>query len=395
MDEPAHDKPEVSLPPAPVVYTTDPKPKRHWPMYAWWAGAVLVMVVVGELAWVMTVGKTAPVNESALRPSVSAAPTSAQGLSLLSDKNYGDKYANGILPVGDGKYSTTGAQIGTVFACSGYAANLKTDTGGAGARGPWFTNNNTEYDMNKKAHVQGSVTWHGSFTDVVSGSTRTITTNGLPLAHTTGVFPIASSDPAYAYDRNPNTIKAQSQTYTLAAEPTYGDPQCMGGQVGVMLTGVPLFSAFDAGGRDAGAWEVQDDCNGHPQEAGEYHYHTLSSCIKDVGVSTVIGFALDGFPITGPDVGPNNVLTTADLDACHGIISPVVLDGKMVTTYHYVMTEDFPYSVSCFRAKAFNVTPTGGSAQAGASSPMPSGLPPSPPPLQTPPPHQTPPLPPR
>ena len=28
----------------------------------------------------------------------------------------------------------------------------------------------------------------------------------------------------------------------------------------------------------------------------------------------------------------------------------VVVDGTLVTTYHYVMTEDFPYSVSCFRA---------------------------------------------
>ena len=33
----------------------------------------------------------------------------------------------------------------------------------------------------------------------------------------------------------------------------------------MMITGVALFDAFDAGGRDAGAWEVQDGCNGHPQ----------------------------------------------------------------------------------------------------------------------------------
>ena len=70
-----------------------------------------------------------------------------------------------------------------------------------------------------------------------------------------------------------------------------------------MLTGVALFNAFDAGGRDAGAWEVQDDCEGHPQNKGEYHYHTLSRCIDDISVHTVIGFALDGFPLTGPTVG--------------------------------------------------------------------------------------------
>jgi hypothetical protein len=78
----------------------------------------------------------------------------------------------------------------------------------------------------------------------------------------------------------------------------------------------------------------------------------LSSCIKDVSVKTVIGFALDGYPITGPQVGTNNILTTSDLDACHGLTSQIILDGKTVTTYHYVMTQDFPYSVSCFRGTA-------------------------------------------
>lgn len=71
-----------------------------------------------------------------------------------------------------------------------------------------------------------------------------------------------------------------------------------------------------------------------------------------LGVSTVIGFALDGFPITGPMVGDNNYLTTDDLDECHGIVSDVLLDGKTAKTYHYVMTMDFPYSASCFRGAA-------------------------------------------
>jgi hypothetical protein len=86
--------------------------------------------------------------------------------------------------------------------------------------------------------------------------------------------------------------------------------------------------------------------------SGQYHYHTLSSCIADTGVGTVIGWALDGFPITGPKVGANNILTTSDLDECHGITSTVTIATARVTTYHYVMTQDFPYSVSCFRGTA-------------------------------------------
>jgi hypothetical protein len=50
-------------------------------------------------------------------------------------------------------------------------------------------------------------------------------------------------------------------------------------------------------------------------------------------------------------VGNGKYLTTDDLDECHGITSEITLDGKKTTIYHYVMTMDFPYSVSCFRGK--------------------------------------------
>ncbi|HSX42946.1 MAG TPA: YHYH protein [Candidatus Saccharimonadales bacterium] len=272
------------------------------------------------------------------------------GLQLDTTKKYGNKYADGILPVGDGKYVADAPKTGYVYACTDYAKNLGSDPGGANARGPWFINNNQSYDSAKKLRVVGNVVWQADFTNTVSGATRTITTNGLP-SHPSGVFPIRTTDPAYVYDRNPNTIKGQAFTFALAATPAYSQtPHCMSGTVGVMLTGIELNSAFDAGGRDAGAWETQDSCGGHPQSSGVYHYHTLSSCIKDTSVHTVIGYALDGYPITGPQVGTDNVLTTSDLDECHGIVSSVQVDGTSVTTYHYVMTQDFPYSVSCYRA---------------------------------------------
>lgn len=271
-------------------------------------------------------------------------------LKLDPDHDYGNKYADGILPVGDNKYVTdaTAVKAGVVYLCQ--APN---GTAGAQAAGPWFINNGTEYDISKKVAVEGNVEWDASYSTKITGDQRVITTNDLPRDHTTGVFPVQPTDPAYQYDRNPNHIAAQSLTYTLAASPKVATtPSCVGGEAGVMLTGIALFDAFDAGGRDAGAWEVQDGCNGHPQMSSEYHYHTLSSCIHDTNVDTVIGFALDGFPITGPKVGTGNILTTSDLDECHGITSTITLDGQSVETYHYVMTEDFPYSVSCFRSTA-------------------------------------------
>jgi hypothetical protein len=290
--------------------------------------------------------------------------SNTKGLVLDTSKNYGNKYADGILPVGDYKYSSSGAKKGFVYACSGYANNLKSDQGGASSRGPWFIGS-TNYNLNKKVKVQGNVNWHSSFTNKVADDVRSIFTNDLPI-HKSGTFPISSADPAYAYDRNLNSIQSQSFTYSLDGTPTYGEQTCLGGQVGVMLTGVSLFNGFDAGGRDAGAWEVQDSCSGHPEKTGTYHYHTLSACIKDISIHTVIGFALDGFPITGPQVEKSNILTTTDLDECHGLTSQIVLEGKSVSMYHYVMTQDFPYSVSCFRGKA--IQPPGLESQKATST---------------------------
>lgn len=358
MDDEQPKAPNTETPePIPAQPIQTPVVQEQHHKVLWGVVIVLLVALIGACGYGVwrkhhQVKPTATVQKISTK--TAAKTPTAEGLQLDTGKNYGNKYANGILPVGDGKYTSSGPKAGYVYVCGQYAQNLAAGGGGASTRGPWFTNSNTEYDLNKKVHVLGSVSWQPSFSNTVSGSTRTIATNDLPN-HPTGVFPIASSDPAYSYDRNPNSIKTQSLTYALSVSPSYNaTPNCMGGQSGVMLTGVALFNAFDAGGRDAGAWEVQDNCGGHPEKEGEYHYHTLSSCIKDISVKTIIGYALDGFPITGPQVSSGNILTTADLDECHGIVSAINVDGKLTSMYHYVMTQDFPYSVSCFRGTAIN-----------------------------------------
>lgn len=337
-----------SVPPEPTAPPNDQLSPKHPPYKFLVLGGLILLIIVALVWWWLKPSPTKPA--SAVKATASSSATAkAPGLQLDTSKNYGNKYANGILPVGDQKYTTDTAKAGYIFACAGYANNLNSRQGGAGKRGPWFIGT-TQFDVNKKSHVSGSVSWQPSLNIKLENGQRIISTNDLP-SHKTGIFPIRPTDPAYMYDRNPNSISAQSLNYTLNAAPTYGSPQCIGGQVGVMLTGVLLFSGFDAEGRDAGAWEVQDGCDGHPERTGEYHYHTLSRCISDVSVGSVIGFALDGFPITGPKISDNNILSSSDLDECHGITSQVTLDNKKVTTYHYVMTEDFPYSVSCYRSQ--------------------------------------------
>jgi hypothetical protein len=251
------------------------------------------------------------------------------------------------LPVGDGKVTTTGAQRGYVYRC-----NAGGNGGGASTQGPWFNGDGT-FDLTEKATVDGAVSWsEASYSASLSGGVRNIATTDLPVNGTTGNFPIASSDDAYQYDRNPNSIRAQSLSYSLDADPQKGDPNCLSGLVGIARNGVVIFDGLDAGNRDAVAWEVQDACGGHPQMSGMYHYHSLPSCLTQSKSkkSKLVGFALDGFPIyNGRDEDTGKQLDNSDLDACHGHKGKVKLDGEKVRIYHYEATREFPYTVGCFR----------------------------------------------
>jgi len=274
------------------------------------------------------------------------------------------------LPLGDSKYVTSNPKVGYVYLC-----NVRKDNNqGAGTDGPWIKG--TSWTPSEKAHVDGNVKWSQAwFKNIISGTKRLITGNNLPINHTTGIYPIDANSTAGKYDRNPNSIKTQNMNYSLSASPVYSTtPNCMGGEVGVMLSGAPLFNGFDAQQRDAQAHEVQDACDGHPQEKGQYHYHGLSSCLSDTSVTKVLGYALDGFPITGAMVAKDKYLHTKDLDVCHGLTSEIIMEEKKKTIYHYVMTEDFPYSASCFRGTPISTNaggPPGGMQRGGNFLPPP------------------------
>ena len=100
-----------------------------------------------------------------------------------------------------------------------------------------------------------------------------------------------------------------------------------------MLSGVSLFSAIDAPGRDAPAHELQDKCNGHPQVTGAYHYHNLSPCLDDAkqvdGSSGLLGYAVDGLGIYGPNAVGGKKLDSKDLDECHGTTSVVIVGWQV------------------------------------------------------------------
>ncbi|MGB3691674.1 MAG: YHYH protein [Spirulinaceae cyanobacterium] len=262
---------------------------------------------------------------------------------------FANENSNGAFLLGDGKISNQ-PKRGSVMACQ----SMFPGGGGAHRVGEWIKNG--YWYPEEKPMVEGRINWSNAEISVsVEGDFRVFRSNKLPV-HSTGKFPIQPGTEAYKYDRNPNSIREQSLVLKLPATPVVAEtPDCVPmGLIGYSLTGSAIFNAFDAAGRDAPAYEIQDHCNAHPERGGTYHYHDWSECIPDKSGdsgnhSDIAGFMLDGFPIFGPK-GENGVtVTNNELDECHGHTHNIVIDGKTVSLYHYHFTHEFPYTIGCFR----------------------------------------------
>ena len=303
---------------------------------------LLVFSIAAGMYWFM---QNKAILQQASKHATSTKLTVVTPIPATNDQNSQELMINmHALPLGDGKVSTS-PRIGYIYSC-----NTEFRQGGADHAGSWIDGDT--WDAGEKVSVEGNVTWStATFTIATQGTTRVLTGNELPVNSATGIFPISSSDPAYQYDRNPNAISPHTLSATLPINPVLGTPQCVPmGIIGIALNGVPIFNGLDDGGRDAVAHEIQDSCNGHPQQTGVYHYHGPSSCIPGADKpNTLVGYAFDGFGIYS-DIDTNgNQYTNSDLDVCHGTTSQINWDGKNVVMYHYVMTQEYPYTIGCFR----------------------------------------------
>ena len=312
---------------------------------------VLVLAIAAGGVWLVQ-KKPAPVP-------VSTAKTKKSSTTAVNPNHWQGTVDPAALPLGDGNVSNT-PKVGYVDSCTTHFRG-----GGAQADGPWINTANKAWDSQTKVAVEGSVTWPAAdHSERTSGTMRIITTNDLPKGYTTGIFPIARSDPAYRYDRNPNSIGTQSITYELPLNPAAATaPSCTGlGPIGMFDNGVLLFNALDDGGRDAVAHETQDSCNGHPDGQEMYHYHDVPVCLRNntKGSSVLVGYAVDGYGIYVERDAKGNLPTNADLDACHGRTSEIMWNGKKVMMYHYDATLEYPYTIGCYHG-----TPTTGPSHNG------------------------------
>jgi hypothetical protein len=275
---------------------------------------------------------------------------STSGTSAITDVSVTSATATvEALPLGDGKLSNK-PQRGYIFACPAG----RPPSGGAHRVGEWIKDG--YWYPRSKPIVEGNVRWeNASISITVEGDTRIVRANNFPN-HPTGEFPIRPGSQAYEYDRNPNRITEQPILLNLPAQPEVAtQPTCVPmGMIGFTLTGVAIFNAFDLQQRDAPAYEIQDRCDGHPERTGQYHYHNWSACIPDPAGSagehsSLVGFMLDGFPIFGSRGAEGKEMSNTDLDECHGHVGEVEIDGKMIMSYHYHFTKEYPYTIGCFK----------------------------------------------
>ncbi|HUA09869.1 MAG TPA: YHYH protein [Candidatus Acidoferrales bacterium] len=307
-------------------------------------------------------GSTTSTASPSTSPSASSTSSSGYGSATAQTCPNGAPTSSGTLdctalPLGDQKYKTSGPALGYVYECN-------TPNGSpVVVSAPWLNTTNETWDSTSKVSVTGTNAFSGQFSESSNGTTRTISGNAEPVAPVTaGSFPITPADSAaYQYDHNPNSIEAHEYSFTVPANPTAAaSPSCTsGGAIGVAMDGAMIYNAFDAAGNDAVAREIQDSCHGHPDSSDTYHYHGwLQACVTDSGSSTqnssLLGYAADGYGIYGPWYN-GKILTSADLDECHGTTSQVMWDGKLTTIYHYVSTYDFPYTVACYHGTPVSI----------------------------------------
>ena len=109
-------------------------------------------------------------------------------------------------------------------------------------------------------------------------------------------------------------------------------------------------SRFDGAFLYSGVTEVlheADACGRSVGTDGVSHHHTESPCVS-ASADGSIGYAFDGFPIY-PSSEEGKKITNEDLDVCHGHTHSISVNGVMVNQYHYHMTDEYPYSIGCFK----------------------------------------------
>jgi hypothetical protein len=250
---------------------------------------------------------------------------------------------------------------GHTFLCEAGPGSVLTN-----ANTPWV--HGTFINTGQIPHVSGSVNRHSEYKVTTTATRRILKGNGLPDTPI-GQFPVKKGTPAYPYyaalpaqgydNASQIPVKPWDLDISIPRFPKVNpEPTCIARlTIGVANTGAPWHveiapdSQYNLLSPSAGL--PMDKCWGHPY-ATQYHYHGASwTCFKDKNKkgepSPLVGYAIDGFGVYGINGENGKPVKNSQLDECHGMVSRVKWEGRMVRMYHYVLNNEYPYSIGCFR----------------------------------------------
>lgn len=169
----------------------------------------------------------------------------------------------------------------------------------------------------------------------------------------------------------PNSLAAQNFTWTVPLAPVKNSAPISIvnklGPLGFTVTGLPIYGPTEGPVPPTEAFGdpvhngILDSCKGHTGPQSEYHYHALNAISACLLNQTLLGFALDGFPIYS---NPGNTYKSGysltgnpktyswsaytyksgdanTLDSCNGRVGT---NGS----YGYYATTAFPYIIGCY-----------------------------------------------
>jgi hypothetical protein len=217
-----------------------------------------------------------------------------------------------------------------------------------------YSNNTIIDNLNHSDLPGGFSRFYEEYTDVyISGDYVVVESKGIPN-HPSPYW--GTSHPNYQNPHsemiiNPNIITEQNFKFYIPLIPSISSniSSTPLGPIGVSISGVPLFNQYAGPNNQPLDSEIPsfDIYDGHPQQAGQYHYHLEPKYLTTNGSSSMlIGFSLDGYPIYGPKEQSNNQYPS-NLDELNGHTHATneYNDG----TYHYHATADSPYLIGGFK----------------------------------------------
>jgi hypothetical protein len=308
--------------------------------------------------------------------------------------------------------AVTGLVNGTAYACSVKAANSAGSSTASATVSVTPTAGGTSSGTSSTAGVYCSysnsttnpTTGMASTAAVTCSSTqRRFTGNGVP-DHKVGTFPNSG---------NPNTIGQVTVDFATTVSPAVvsSTGTAVDHILGYAMNSVKFDPSTAESYQNAGVWKIEalnqtyfkfgtDTNNAHVQPDGAYHYHGMpeeyiTKLGKGSSTMTLVGFAVDGFPIyarygyktagdatsgvkamtssyrmkTTPSSGRPSTSIAAmgtftqdyeyvaglgDLDECNGRtgVTPEFPNG----IYHYYITDSYPYIQRCVKGTASSTT---------------------------------------